>query len=198
MKSKSFLVVISGPSGVGKKTIIKELTKMNPDFIVSISATSRNPRIGEIEGVDYYFLSEKEFIARIENHEFLEWAMVHGNYYGTLIQNFLKAKERNMNLLMEIDVQGGKTIKKKFPQDSILIFLLPPTFDELEKRIKGRGSENQDQINIRLKTAKLELLVANEYDYTVINDEPNLCAKEIMYILKGSRLDEKERTKRNH
>ena len=117
MKRDSFLVVISGPSGVGKKTIIKELVKMNPDFIVSISATSRSPRIDEMEAVDYYFLSEKEFISRIENHEFLEWAMVHGNYYGTLNQNFLKAKEQHTHLLMEIDVQGGRALKKKFPKE---------------------------------------------------------------------------------
>lgn len=185
MKHCSLIIVISGPSGVGKKTVITELLKIDPAFMVSVSATSRKPRIGEKEGIDYFFLSEDEFRDRIDKGEFLEWALVHGNYYGTLYKNFLHAKEKNTHLILEIDVQGGRSIKKKYPFDSLSIFLLPPTFLELEKRIRIRGTETEEQIMKRLETAKLELMYAKEYDYRVINSEPKLAAVKISDLIKG-------------
>ena len=195
---RGMLFVVSAPSGGGKTSLCKEVIKRLPNFEHGVSYTTRKRRPTEVDGKDYHFVSKEKFMDMVEADEFVEYAFVHGNYYGTLIQNFQQAKKMNTHLVMEIDVQGGKAIKKKYPQESILIFLLPPTFETLEKRIKARGTENQEQINTRLQTAKLELLVANEYDYRVINDDTNRCAKEIMHILKGSILDEEERTKRYH
>jgi guanylate kinase len=169
---------------VGKKVVITELLKIEPDLLVSVSATSRKPRIGEKEGIDYYFLSEDSFQEKIKQDEFLEWAIVHGNYYGTLCSNFLRAKDQSTHLLLEIDVQGGRAIKDKYPQESLLIFLLPPSFEELEKRIRLRGTETEEQIKKRLETAKLELTHVREYDYRVINIEPKLAAEEICEIIK--------------
>lgn len=186
MIEKSSIIVISGPSGVGKKTVIMELLKINPDLMVSISATTRNPRRGELEGIDYFFVTEKEFKSKIKNDEFLEWAQVHGNYYGTLISNFFQAKINNTHLILEIDIQGGLTVRNKYPKESLLIFLLPPNFIDLEKRIRIRGAENEEQIKKRLETAKLELTHAKEYDYTVINSEPKQAAIEIWDLIKGS------------
>lgn len=185
MTKKSLILVISGPSGVGKKTVIKELVKMDPTLLVSISATTRKPRTGETDGVDYFFLTEQDFKEKIDQYQFIEWAKVHGNYYGTLKANFLQAKNLNTHLIMEIDVQGGKAIKKAYPKDSLLIFLLPPTFSDLEKRIRLRGTETEEQIMKRLETAKLELLQAKEYDYKVINSDPKQAAIEIVSHIKG-------------
>jgi guanylate kinase len=185
VKKNSSLIVISGPSGVGKKIVLTELLKLEPDLLISVSATSRKPRIGEIDGIDYFFLTEAAFKNLIEQNEFLEYALVHGNYYGTLSKNFLKAKEQNTHLILELDVQGAKTIKNKYPRESLLIFILPPHFSELEKRIRLRGTETEEQIKKRLKTARLELTQANEYDYKVINSEPKLAAKEIYELIKG-------------
>jgi guanylate kinase len=185
MKERSSIIIISGPSGVGKKTVISELVKIEPGLLISVSATSRKPRLGEKEGIDYFFLSEEAFRDKIDREEFLEWAMVHGNYYGTLYQNFLEAKEKKTHLILEIDIQGGSIIKKKYPLESISIFLLPPSFSELEKRIRIRGTETDDQIVKRLETAKLELTHAKEYDYRVINSEPKLAAVKINDLIKG-------------
>ena len=185
MKTKSSIIVISGPSGVGKKIVITELLTIAPDFILSVSATSRKPRIGEQEGKDYFFLPKTVFKKKIDQDEFLEWAIVHGNYYGTLLRNFNQAKEQNTHLILEIDIQGGKAIKNKYPQESMLIFLLPPNFSELERRIRIRGTETEEQIKKRLMTAKLELTHASEYDYRVINMEPKQAAKDICELIKG-------------
>ena len=185
-KPSSSIVVISGPSGVGKKVVITELLKMDPTLLLSVSATSRSPRKGEMEGVDYFFLPEIEFKKRIDAGDFLEWALVHGNYYGTLLENFRIAKKQNTHLILEIDTQGGSAIKEKFPKECISIFLLPPNFSELERRIRMRGTESEEQIAKRLETAKLELTHAKEYDYRVINLKPTITAKEISELIKGS------------
>jgi guanylate kinase len=189
-KPTSIIVVISGPSGVGKKVVITELLKMEPSLLLSVSATSRSPRKGEQEGVDYFFLSEEEFKERIDQGDFLEWACVHGNYYGTLLENFRIAKKLNSHLILEIDIQGGASIKQKFSKECLLIFLLPPSFCELEKRIRMRGTESEEQIQKRLATAKLELTHVREYDYRVINFEPKQTANDIWVLIKGRSLDE--------
>lgn len=188
MKKSSKIIVISGPSGVGKKIVITELLTIDPTLVLSISATSRNPRKGEKEGVDYFFLSENEFKQKIIDNQFLEWALVHGNYYGTLLKNFTLVKEKDTHLILELDVQGAQAIKSKFKKESLLIFLLPPSFSELEKRIRIRGTETEEQIKKRLSTAKLELAYAKEYDYRVINSVPKLAAIEIEKLIKGRSL----------
>lgn len=183
-KLKTKLIVISGPSGVGKATICKELLAKNPNIQLSLSATTRLPRPGEKEGVDYCFLSREEFIDKIEQEHFLEWAKVHGNYYGTPLES-VNAQLEHSHVLLEIDIQGGCRVKEIFGERCLTFFLLPPSFQELFIRLKKRASETQAQIEERLKTARLELLRQDEYDYSIINDDIDRAVNQILVILKG-------------
>jgi guanylate kinase len=184
LKTKTRLIVISGPSGVGKATISKELLAKNPGIKLSLSATTRLPRPGEKDGVDYWFLSLDEFLARIEKNHFLEWARVHGNYYGTPLES-VYAQLEHSHVLLEIDIQGGCRVKEMFGDRCLTFFLLPPSFKELSIRLKKRASETQAQIEERLKTARLELLRQDEYDYSIINDDIDRAVNQILLILKG-------------
>lgn len=188
---KKELVVISGPSGVGKKTVVQAILDQSDRFVVSISATTRKPRIGEQDGQDYFFLTKKEFEKKIQDHSLVEWAKVHDHYYGTPLENLFMAKQRNQHLVLEIDVQGGMAIKKEFKKKALLIFILPPKFEDLWSRLRSRGTETEEEIEKRIETAKLEIQHANEYDYRVINDEVARAAAEIIQIV-----DSNERRKR--
>lgn len=182
---KTDLVVISGPSGVGKKTVVEALLAQSDRYVVSISATTRKPRSGEIGGKDYYFLTTRQFQKRIQENAFVEWAKVHDRFYGTPMENLRIAREHHQHLVLEIDVQGAMAIKKRFTDQALLIFLLPPAFLDLLLRLKKRGTESEEEIERRMETAKLEIQYANEYDYRVINDQAERAAAEIIQIVES-------------
>jgi len=190
--SSGLLVVISGPSGSGKGTICKKLVEMIENINVSVSATTRKPRVGEIEGENYFFLDEDEFVNKINNEEFLEYALVYGNYYGTPKKTVLKQLENGNDIILEIDIQGALKVKENYPK-GVFIFILPPSLAELKNRIVGRGTDSQEAINRRLKCAYDELNYAFEYDYVVLNDEVDSAVEKIKEIISA----EKNKSARN-
>lgn len=165
----SKLFVISGSSGVGKGTVIKEFLKRNPDFKLSVSCTTRKPREGEVHGKNYFFLSREEFEACIKRNEFLEWAEFSGNLYGTQRPYIEEKLAQGKNLILEIDTKGALNVKKIIPE-AILIFILPPSFEELEARLRGRHTETEEAIQKRLESTKLELENSKNFDYQIVND----------------------------
>jgi len=166
--SQGKLIVISGPSGSGKSTVVKELLAFG-GYKLSVSATARKPRENEKDGIDYHFISKKKFENKISNHEMLEYVEYSGNYYGTLKEPVEKMLIEKYNVILEIEIDGAMNIKEKFP-DTVMIFLTPPTYSELERRLRGRGTESEDSINKRLERAKKEVNFINQYDYFVINE----------------------------
>ena len=163
------LFVISGSSGVGKGTVIKEFLKRNPEYKLSVSCTTRKPREGEVHGKNYFFLTREEFESCIERNEFLEWAEFSGNMYGTQRPYIEEKLAQGKKLILEIDTQGALNVKKIMP-DAVLIFILPPSFEELEARLRGRHTETEEAIQKRLASTKLELENSKYFDYEVIND----------------------------
>ena len=190
MADRGLLVVLSGPSGTGKGTVIRKLLEDNPQVRLSISATTRNPREGEQHGEHYFFLTREEFESLIAKDAVLEYAEYCGRYYGTPKDPVEEWRNEGNDVLLEIEVQGGEQLKKKCP-DGVTIFLLPPSVEELENRLRGRGTENEETIQKRLTTAKEELKQADCYDYNVVNTDVAEAAAEIMEILR------KERAARN-
>src|SRR5574344_2815273 len=163
------LFVISGSSGVGKGTVIKAFLKKNPSFKLSISFTTRQMREGETDGVSYFFVSREEFEENIKNNEFLEWAEFSGNYYGTGRKFVEKCLSRGEDLLLEIDTVGALKVKEKM-SDAVLIFIAPPSVEELENRLRKRNTESEDAVQKRLNCVKRELEASKKYDYVVLND----------------------------
>lgn len=166
---KGKLFIITGPSGVGKGTILEKFFHNNKNIIYSISQTTRNPRPGEVDGVNYFFVTREEFENSIKNDEFLEWAQYSDNYYGTNKKFVLKALSKGIDVLLEIETQGAQSIMAKFP-DCISIFLTPPNLDELEKRLRGRNTEDEEAIQKRLNQVREELKLAKTYKYSIEND----------------------------
>ncbi|MBT1279687.1 guanylate kinase [Thermoanaerobacter sp. CM-CNRG TB177] len=191
-KKKGLLIVLSGPSGAGKGTICKALMEKEKDLKLSISATTRQPRSGEIEGKNYFFKSEEEFEKMIENDSFLEWAKVYGHYYGTPKDFVLKNLDEGNDVVLEIDIQGALKIKEKFPE-GVFIFILPPSMEELKNRIKKRGTETEEEIIKRFKSAYEELNYVSRYNYVVINDSVEEAVEKINAII----IAEKCRVDRN-
>ena len=181
MENSGKLVVISGPAGVGKGTLIKELLKKDASFHLSVSHTTRKMRAGETDGVDYHFLERPDFEKLISQNFFVESALVHGNYYGTSHQE-IADKLHSHNILFEIDVAGAKNIKKILPQ-ALLIFIQPPSWEDLEKRLTTRGSETAETINIRLATAREELDNTSFFDYCVVNDRIDDAVEELLRVI---------------
>lgn len=185
--SKGFLMIVSGPAGTGKGTVCKELLSRNEDIKFSVSATTRKPRVGEVDGVNYHFLEEEKFKSMIDKGEFLEHAFVHTNYYGTPKQYVLDEIEKGEIVLLEIDVQGALQIKKNYPE-AIFIFLLPPSMEELKNRIVNRGTESLEDIERRLKNAYTEINLMTEYDYVVVNHEIDQAVDQVETIVKAEKL----------
>lgn len=183
MKEKGLLIVLSGPSGVGKGTVRKELFKQEDlGFQYSISMTTRKPREGEVDGVDYFFKSREEFETLIEQGKLLEYAEFVGNYYGTPVDYVRQTIMDGKDVFLEIEVQGARQIREKFPE-ALFIFLAPPSLSELENRIVGRGTETQEVIANRLKTAKEEIEMMDLYDYVVENDTVESACDKIKAIV---------------
>ena len=177
------LFVISGCSGVGKGTVINKFMERNKDFILSVSCTTRKPRVGEIDGIHYFFIDENEFKQNIKEDKFLEHACFAGNYYGTK-KKYIKEKfEQGYNIILEIETQGALQVKEKMPE-AVLIFIAPPSIEELEQRLRGRHTEDETTIQKRLAQVKTELERSQKYDFIVINDNIDRAVNEIEKIVK--------------
>lgn len=183
MQEKGLLIVLSGPSGVGKGTVRKAIFSQ-PDtaFEYSISMTTRSPREGEVDGVDYFFKTREEFEALIEQGELLEYAEYVGNYYGTPVEYVRKTLDAGKDVFLEIEVQGARQVREKFP-DGLFIFLAPPSLSELKNRIVTRGTETEDLINNRMLTARDEIEMMELYDYVVENDQVDRACERINAIV---------------
>ncbi len=189
MTSQGILIVISGPAGSGKGTVVKLLREMIPEIGFSVSATTRAPRPGEEDGVHYYFMSRDDFEESLARGEILEHTVYCGNYYGTLRSEADRVLSQGHDLILEIETDGAMQVKRQFP-DAVTIMLLPPDGNTLEQRLRGRGTETDDVIRTRLARAKEELALAEKYDYIVVNEDGGMqaCAESIQGILKAERL----------
>ena len=180
------LTVIAGPTAVGKGTVVRQLLANYPDILVSVSATTRAPRVGEVDGVDYFFVTNDEFDQMIAKDELLEYAVVHlNNRYGTPRGPVEDALAQGKQIILEIDIQGAEQVKTSMPEAN-LIFIVPPSLDELKKRLIGRGTESPEEIAIRLKTAETELAAQGSFDHVVVNNDVAQCAKEVLDLMKSS------------
>lgn len=181
-KQKGQLIVLSGPSGVGKSTVIAELLSERADIHFSVSFTTRAPRVGEEDGVNYNFVDRAEFERMIAAGELLEYAEYVGNYYGTSMKVIRDKLDQGVDVLLDIEVQGAAKVREKCP-DAVLIFIIPPSFEELSRRLHGRNTDDEDVIEGRLQKAREEYKEIRHYDYLVVNDKVPAAAAEIMAIL---------------
>lgn len=191
-KSRGTLIVLSGPSGVGKSTVIAELLGERTDIHFSVSFTTRSPRVGEVSGVSYNFVSKEEFEGMIEREELLEYAQYVGNYYGTSLKVIEEKLNAGVDVLLEIDVQGAGIVRQKCP-DAVLIFVSPPSFEELSRRLHGRATDDEEVIQGRLSRAMEEFKQMPNYDYLVINDSVSNATGEILAILAAEGCRAKQR-----
>ena len=178
----SKLVIVSGPSGAGKDTIVNELLKKDSSLSLSVSATSRAPRGEEKDGVEYYFLSVEDFIKKTENGEFIEFAQYGSNYYGTLKEDVIKRIDNGKTVILVIEVKGAENVKNMYPE-ALSIFILPPSEQILEKRLRARQTECEDAIAKRMCIAKTEIEKSAEYDYSVINDDLQTAVDQVYKII---------------
>lgn len=187
MNQKGKIIIISGPSGVGKKTIIDQIIDdKDLNLSYSVSMTTRPSRESEVDGVDYFFVSEEEFQTAIENNELLEWAEFANNKYGTPIKNLYKMIEQKKNVILEIEVEGATKVKDILKREEyVSIFIVPPSIRELKRRLKKRDTETKDKIKKRIKRAKVEIKLVNEYDFQVLNDDAKVAAEKLRNIIKS-------------
>ncbi|OAS14953.1 guanylate kinase [Paenibacillus oryzisoli] len=181
-RERGILIVLSGPSGVGKGTVCAALRKVAPDIVYSVSATTRTPRQGEVDGVNYFFKTREQFQQLIETDEVLEWAEYVGNFYGTPRRFVEETLRSGHDVILEIEVQGALQVKQKF-DEGVFIFLLPPSLDELENRIVTRGTETDEVIRSRMSVAIDEIRLMEHYDYAIVNDHVDTACSKIQAIL---------------
>lgn len=186
MKKGTFFV-LSGPSGSGKGTVLKEVLRKSDRIVYSVSATSRSPRAGEVDGINYYFKSREEFETLIKADAFIEYTETYGNYYGTLKAEVEKAIENGKNIILEIDPVGARNVRAHYP-DAVLMFLVAPDLEVLSSRLSGRGSENAETFKIRHDAALSEMENATLYDYVVVNDFVERAADDILAIIRAENL----------
>ncbi len=192
--SRGSVFILSGPSGSGKDTVLKELFRQHPDLLFSISSITRAMREGEREGEKYHFISREEFEAMLKADELLEYNIYGGNYYGTPRKPVEAAIMAGKNMVIEVDVNGAEKIRCKLPE-AVSIFIMPPSFAELKRRLVGRGTESDEQIKIRMQTALDEIRRADEYDYIIVNQDVNTAAAELFTVIDSRRLTaEKQQT----
>ena len=187
MKTRGSLIVLSGFAGVGKGTVLKTLFETQEGYAYSVSATTRQPRPGEVDGVHYFFVSKERFEEMIQNDELLEYATYVGNYYGTPRAYVEEKLEQGFDVILEIEVQGALNIKKKVP-DAILIYMLPPGAEILHERLKGRGTETNEVIAKRMLRAAQEAVCVSQYDYIIVNNDVDECAANLHALIRAQRL----------
>ena len=188
MIKRGSLLVVSGPSGAGKSSLIKEILKNIDNVYFSISTTTRPKREGEVDGVNYYFVSKEEFEEDIKKGLFLEWANVHGNYYGTSLKPVFEALEKEKLVVFDIDVQGHESIRKRFDDITTSVFVTTPSIKELENRLIKRGTDTKETIKKRLQNAREEIRRLNEFDFLLINDDFEVAKKEILSVATAAKM----------
>lgn len=190
-ENKGAILILSGPSGCGKSTLLKEVYKEITDYYFSISTTTREPRIGEENGVDYFFVTKEEFEKDIENGDFLEYAKVHDNYYGTSLKPINKALAEGKLVIFDIDVQGHEIVRSKLDSIVTSVFITTPSLKILETRLNSRNTDNKDVIEKRIKNAKGEVEYFQKYDYIIINDNLEIASKQLVSIANIARIKTK-------
>jgi guanylate kinase len=185
-KSQGNLIVISAPSGAGKTSIRQGLCELMPEIKHSVSFTTRPLRQGEVDGMDYSFISREEFMKMVDAGDFLEWAKVHGNLYGTSRKRIHETRAQGFDMILDIDVQGAKQVKKVVP-DTVFVFILPPSLSELRQRLSFRNSDPEEVINMRLSKAAAEIVEYINYDYVIVNDDLKRAIGELVSIVKAER-----------
>jgi guanylate kinase len=186
MKREGLILILSAPSGAGKTSLCRELFKTFPDIKESISYTTRKPRTGEVDGLAYHFISEEEFERMVDDDAFAEWAMVHGNMYGTALKTIEDARKNGIDMVLDIDCQGALKLKEQF-EGGIYVFILPPSMDELRRRLESRSSDSQDVIDRRIARAEDEIKESRWYDYIIINDSFDVASAELAAIITAHR-----------
>ena len=178
--------VVSGPSGVGKTTIIKRILETNPDIELSVSATTRQPRDGEVDGLDYFFIDRSVFERKLQEKKFLEWATIYGNYYGTMFGHVMNILHSGTNALLDVDSQGAMQIKK-ITRGALFVLIAPPSLESLANRLRSRGSESEESFAMRMARAQHELSFREEYDRVVVNDDMEVAIAELQGIIDVAR-----------
>jgi len=190
-EKKGAILTISGPSGCGKSTLLKEVYKDIDDYYFSISTTTRAPREGEKDGVDYFFAKKEDFLEDIQAGHFLEWAEVHGNYYGTSLKPIKEALAEGKLVIFDIDVQGHEIVRKKLNDITTSVFITTPSLNELKNRLQNRNTDSQDIIDNRVENAKHEIKYFQKYDYFIVNDDLDTASKQLVGIANVTRIKSK-------
>lgn len=198
VQKRGIFFVVSAPSGAGKRTILQEVFKKDAALVYSVSATSRQPRPGEVDGKDYIFLDQDDFYRRIEAGSFVEWAEVHGHLYGTLREELGRHLISGKDVILELDVQGMSNIKARIA-DVVTVFVMAPSLEVLEKRLRGRGTDTEDEIALRLRNARAEIAACYQYGYVIYNDVLDKAVADMQAIIRAERLRNRMTLKeRNH